>query len=44
VKLFVDLEVILSDPKSMLLHETHRLAHVLIDDHVSPIINMGIST
>jgi hypothetical protein len=27
----------------MLLCETHRLAHVLIDEHVSQIIDMGIS-
>jgi hypothetical protein len=49
VKLFVIYEVILYDPesillsKSILLSETHRLTHVLIDDHVSRIIDMGIS-
>jgi hypothetical protein len=43
VKLFVIYEVILYDPLSILLCETHKLAHVLIDDHVSWIMDMGIS-
>jgi hypothetical protein len=35
VKHYVNYEVILNDPLSILLCETHRLAHVLIDDHIS---------
>jgi hypothetical protein len=42
MKLFVNYEAILYDPKSILFCETHRLAHVLIDDHVSRIIDMRI--
>jgi hypothetical protein len=43
VKFFVDYEVILNNAWSILLCETYRLAHVLIDDHISWIIDMGIS-
>jgi hypothetical protein len=35
VKLFVIYEVILYDRWSILLCETHRLAYLLIDNHVS---------
>jgi hypothetical protein len=35
VKLLVDYEVILNDPWSILLCETHILSYVLIDDHIS---------
>jgi hypothetical protein len=43
VKLLVDYEVVLNDHWSILLCETHRLAPLLIDDHISQIIDMGIS-
>jgi hypothetical protein len=43
MKLFVIYEVILYDHLSILFCEMHRLSHVLIDDHVSWIIDMGIS-
>jgi hypothetical protein len=42
MKLFINYKVILYVP-NLYYCETHRLAHVLIDDHVSRIIDMEIS-